>query len=295
MQRKPVVPGGSKPHSWPARCDHIEDHAYRFLQEFYSRFLSGPAAMKALATAALVIATVSMPPLLAAQTPVLELDHFYVVVPPGASHAAQALRHAGLVIDSVVSRHPGEGTASIAAFFDNTYLELLWVDSSVAVDSVHQQVLADFQRAASWRESGASPFGVGLHFLSGSPAELSLPVRIDSAPDISPDTYYLLLRQPAESLAADLFIMPNNLAVTTWLLRFRNRRPELFAHPMGSRRITRVVIHGSPAQRPRAADLDLRLIQFEPAPEPYVVVELDGGQQGRVWDFRPELPLVLRH
>jgi len=250
--------------------------------------------VRAAAIAALLLASSSLPPRLAAQAPVLELDHFYIVVPPGAVRAAQALRHAGLVIDTSVARHESEGTASLAAFFDNTYLELLWVDSSVSVDSAHRDDLADFQRAAAWRESGASPVGVGLHFLSGSVGDLGLPVRIDSAPDIGPGTYYVLLRQPAESLAADLFIMPSELAVTDWLPRFRRRRQDLFAHPMGSQRITRILIHGPPAHRPRAADLDLRLIHFEPAASAYVVVEFDGGQQGQVWDFRPELPLVLR-
>lgn len=250
--------------------------------------------MKASATAALLLTPGSVPAPLTAQAPVLELDHFYVVVPPGAAGAVQALRNAGLVIDTSVARHEGLGTASLAIFFDNAYLELLWVDSSVAVDSAHRQDLADYRRAAAWRESGASPVGVGLHFLSGSPTDLGVPVRIDSAPDIGPGTVYVLLRQPAESLAADLFIMPSDRAVTAWLPRFRGRRPDLFAHPMGSRRITRIVIHGPLAHRPRAADLDLRLIHFEPAASAYVVVEFDGCQQAQVWDFRPELPLVLR-
>jgi hypothetical protein len=231
---------------------------------------------------------------LSAQAPVLELDHFYVVVPPGAAAAAQALRHAGLVVDTTVARHESEGTASMAALFDNAYLELLWVDSSVTTDSVHQRDLADFRRAAAWRISGASPFGVGLHFLSASAASLPIPVRIDSAPDIGPGTYYLLLRQPAESLAADLFVMPTELAGTTWLPRFRRRRPNLFAHPLGGRRITRIVVHGPPLHRPGPADLDLRLIQFEPDVQVYAVVELDEGVQGQIWDFRPTLPLILR-
>jgi hypothetical protein len=251
-------------------------------------------AMKASATAALLMASTSLHQRLAAQAPVLELDHFYIVVPPGAVAAAQALRDAGLVIDTSVARHESEGTASLAAFFDNTYLELLWVDSSVSVDSAHRQDLADFRRAAAWRQSGASPVGVGLHFLSGSPTDLGIPVRIDSVPDIDPGTYYVLLRQPAESLATEMFIMPSDRAVTAWLLEFRSRRPDLFAHPMGSRRITRILIHGPPAHRPRAADLDPRLIHFEEAASPYVVVEFDGGQQGQIWDFRPALPLVLR-
>ena len=252
------------------------------------------AAVKASATAALMVASCNPAPRLATHPPVLELDHFYIVVPPGAARAVQALRRVGLITDTSIARHESEGTASVAAFFDNAYLELLWVDSSVAVDSAHRQDLADFRRAAAWRVSGASPFGVGLHFVSGSRADLGVPFRIDSAPQVRPATSYVLLRQPAESLAADLFIMPGDRAATAWLPRFRSRRPDLFAHPMGSRRITRLLVLGPPAHRPRAADLELRLIQFEPAASPCVVVELDGGQQGRVWDLRPELPVVLR-
>ncbi|MEP7326115.1 MAG: hypothetical protein ABI836_09225 [Gemmatimonadota bacterium] len=240
------------------------------------------------------LASASGPRTLQAQAPVLELDHVYIVVPPGAASEAEALRRVGLVVDSEVARHDGEGTASIAAFFDNVYLELIWVDSSVAVDSAHQRDLGDFLRAAAWRESGASPFGVGLHFLSGTRADLGLPVRLDSAPHLGPGNYYVLLRQPAESLAADLFIMPPRQAVTSWLSRFKSSEPDLFAHPLGVHRITRVSLHGEPANRPRAADLDLRLVHFEPAESRYLEVEFDGGQQGQTWDLRPAIPLVLR-
>jgi hypothetical protein len=41
-------------------------------------------------------------------------------------------------------------------------------------------------------------------------------------------------------------------------------------------------------------DLNLPSIGFEPAPTQYVIVEFDRGLQGREWDLRPELPLVLR-
>ena len=46
------------------------------------------------------------------QTPVLELDHVYIVVSPGAHPELQALRRVGLVLDSSVNRHDGEGPAS---------------------------------------------------------------------------------------------------------------------------------------------------------------------------------------
>jgi hypothetical protein len=229
-----------------------------------------------------------------AQSPTLELDHLYIVVQPTASRGTEALRRAGLVVDSRVERHDGQGTASMAAFFDNAYLELLWVDSGAAVDSAHLSDLADFRRAASWRDSGASPFGLGLHLLTGSAADLSIPSRREPAPHLGPNAVYLLLRQPEEPQAADMFVMPSSAAVTTWIDRYRARRADLFAHRLGARQITRVLLHGSPANRPRAMDLNLPSIGFEPAPTQYVTVEFDRGLQGREWDLRPVLPLVLR-
>jgi hypothetical protein len=248
-----------------------------------------------LSTAALLTVSDSSPHTMAAATPVLELDHVYVVVTPGAVPEVQALRQVGIRIDSSVARHVGQGTASLAAFFETAYLELLWVDSSVAVDSLHRLELVDFVRAAAWRQSGASPFGVGLHFLSGTPADLRIPIRLDSAARLRPGTYYVLLRQPEESLAADVFIMPDDRAVTSWLGRYRSKRPDLFTHPLGARRITRVIIRGRPRQRPRAAELDTRLVGFEEASTPHLVLELDGGQRGQTLDLRPVLPLILRH
>lgn len=249
--------------------------------------------MQLLRLGVFLILSVTLPRLVAAQRAVLELDHAYIIVPPGAQAAVQALRQVGMVIDTETARHEGEGTTSIAAFFDNAYLELMWVDSTVSVDSAHQTDLADFRRAAAWRETGASPFGIGLHFLSGSVSDLSIPYRLDPIADRSPVVYYILLRQPEELLAADAFIMPAEGAVTAWIDRFRSRQPELFAHPAGVRRITRVVVRGPPAQRSRVATLDLHLVRFDEAESPLLEVEFDGGTKGERWDLRPVLPLIL--
>lgn len=229
----------------------------------------------------------------AAQTPVLELDHVYIVVPFRAVAALDTLRRIGLVIDSSANQHAGQGTASVAAFFENGYLELLWVDSSVTVDSPHRQDWADFVRAEAWRQSGASPFGVGLHFVSGTVSDLHVPVRLDSAARMRPGTYYVLLRQPDESLAADLFIMPAYSAVNSWVGRYRTRRPDLFAHPLGVRRITHLVIRGPVQQRPRAAALPVGLVRFEEATTPHLVLEFDEARRHQTLDLRPALPLVL--
>ena len=230
---------------------------------------------------------------LLAETSALELDHVYIVVQSPPSRAAEALRRIGLVVDTAVNRHEGLGTASMAVFFQNAYLELLWVDSATSVDSVHLADLAEYRRAANWHDSGGSPFGLGLHFLPDAGEDLAFPVRRDPAPHLGPNTYYLLLRQPDEPLAADVFIMPRSAAVTAWLSHYRSKHPDLFAHALGAGRITRVVLRGPPANRPRAAVLAPRLLSFEADPTQYLVVEFDGGLQSRRWDLRPTLPLVL--
>lgn len=244
-------------------------------------------------TAFLLVAG-ARPGALPAQAPVLELDHVYIVVPAGAAEAVQALRKAGLLIDTATNRHDGEGTTSMATFFQNTYLELLWLDSTLTVDAAHLADAADFRRAAAWRDTGASPFGLGLHFCSGTVADLRLPVILDPVAGSAPPASYVLLRQPPESLAFDLFIMPQDRAVTSWLGAYQARRPDLFAHPSGVHRVTRLVIQGPLPQRPRAADLDLRPIRFEVAAEPLLLIEFDGGQAAETWDLRPALPVVLR-
>jgi hypothetical protein len=231
---------------------------------------------------------------LAAQGVRLELDHAYVLVPPGGADAVRALQRVGIVIDTEAVRHEGEGTTSLVAFFENAYLELMWVDSSVAVDSAHQLDVAEFRRATTWRETGASPFGIGLHFLSGNLADLAAPYRLDAIPETSPATFYVILRQPADSLAADAFIMPQDRAVTSWIERYRRRQPARFTHPAGLRRITRVVVRGAHAEPASLAGLDIRLVHFQQSGEPLMEVEFDDGLRSQRWDLRPALPVILR-
>ncbi len=128
--------------------------------------------------AALLFLAATLPASAIAQEPVLELDHVFIVVPPGGAEAIEALRQSGITVDTEVIRHEGQGTASVSALFENAYIELLWVDSSVAVDSAHYLDIIAFRRAAAWRETGSSPFGIGLHLLSGDASDLRVPYHL---------------------------------------------------------------------------------------------------------------------
>ncbi len=229
----------------------------------------------------------------AAQPPRLELDHVYVVVHPGGVKEIAALESAGLEV-APPQQHEGEGTTSVAAMFQNAYIELMWVDSAVSVTAEHAASVRQFREAASWRVSRHSPFGLGLRRLPGQGQEFGFSVRREPAPWIEPGAAYELLNQPADSLAADFFVVPAAAAVPTWIDRLRARSPQLLRHPGGGHDITLVRLHGPAEQQPSRFSL-LRPAQIEirRASEPLLEIYVDGGVHNSRTDLRPALPIVV--
>ncbi|MBC7906955.1 MAG: VOC family protein [Rhodospirillaceae bacterium] len=88
-----------------------------------------------------------------------DLCHVFVFVEDRAA-ALAALDSCGLT-ESFRRAHPGQGTANIAACFDNAYLEVLWPEDPAELVStpVARTRLSERSR---WRETGACPFGIGL-------------------------------------------------------------------------------------------------------------------------------------
>jgi hypothetical protein len=229
-----------------------------------------------------------------AQQPVVELDHVFVVVPARGEREIAALQSAGFRIDSMPIRHTGLGTASLSVYFENAYFELLWVDPGVKVEPEWTSRMAWLARAGDWRRSGGSPFGIGLRRVAGFTAALPVPVRRDSAAYLRPGEAFEELNQPADSMAAELFVLPQSRAVPTWIERAMGRHPELYAHAPGSRRITRITLRGRPEHEPvalrRLAPGD---IAFAPADTVVLELELDGGVRAERVDLRPLLPVVI--
>lgn len=108
----------------------------------------------------------------------LDLCHVFVFV--ADQHAAEeTLSRCGLR-ESFRRRHPGQGTANICACFDNSYLELLWPEDEAELSSA-KVVRTRLAERSRWRETGASPFGIGLR------SRLPFP-SWDYRPPFLPDT-----------------------------------------------------------------------------------------------------------
>lgn len=224
----------------------------------------------------------------------LELDHIFVAVPRGGLAESQLLRDRGFVVDTGSTKHVGQGTASRAAYFGNAYIELIWVDPDVRLDDASKESAALIAHAADWRNTGASPFGVGLRRFHETDS-LPVPVTIYKGAWMQPGTALEMLKRSDEAKAVELFVVPKYLAVPAWMPELRAKAPRYLAHTNGSKLITNVEIRGPATHRPSALNaLDIVPLRFTPATEPLMVVELDGGAKGIVMDLRPALPLLLR-
>jgi hypothetical protein len=222
-----------------------------------------------------------------APKPPLAFDHLWIVVAPGAPERAM-LERAGYRVAPAVNRHEGQGTASITIEFANGFLELLWPDESVPVAPGNERVVEKFRNRAAWRTSGWSPFGIGFRRTANETPPLPFPTWSVGAAWLPRGATIEILTPRDDTTSPSLFISPRELAE-------HNPTPKEAIDP---RRITAVRLVEPPAYAPipalQYAERE-RLLDVGRGPAWLVEVTLDGGRSGAVDDFRPELPLRIRH
>ena len=218
----------------------------------------------------------------------LAVDHLFVIVSEAAPEA-QLLEGAGFSKPPEVTKHEGQGTASIFFDFDNLYLELVWIDDAEQLESSDPELAARFQGAPST----ASPFGIGLHRTSPDVEELSFPTHSHTAEWMRPGTEIRIATgQPL--VEPMVFVVPAYMSFPEFL-KVRGDAPK---HPNGAVRVTSVRLSGS-GLRTRSPALDAvvrgTIIESVEADAPLLELELDHGRSGETLDCRPELPLVVRY
>ena len=230
------------------------------------------------------------------EPPPVELDHVFVFVEKGAPEA-KLLKDWGLTVGDKPYRHVGAGTASIGVFFENGYLELVWVED---VDELRAKE-PEMVTRAGWKETGASPFGIGLHHRAGSTAPIPFPVRNYSAEWMRPGTF-IEVAEGVSVVEPAVFIVPDYMAVgpdekQQELLKKDPEFAKLFQHPVGVKSITSATITVTPKTLGAAA-LNLtrgNVVRIQPGAAPLLELTFDGGSRGKSLDARPTLPLFLRY
>lgn len=104
-------------------------------------------------------------PQVSADNVVLEVDHIFVYTLKGAA-SASVLQELGFHCSNHLLRRVEQGTASKIIFFENTYLELIWIEDEHAAQQQAVQTGIDTLARVRWQHTGASPFGIGLRGFS---------------------------------------------------------------------------------------------------------------------------------
>ena len=226
----------------------------------------------------------------------LELDHILVWVKPKAPEA-QILAEFGLQRTGQ-AEHLGQGTASYFFFFDNAYLELIWInEEQTALDNTARTGI-DWRSRASWRETGASAFGVGWHRRSPALEELPLfPVKY-SAEWMEPGTYLEFSDNFSQATEPLYFIVPEYVSAPQIRLAPGIIMADSIApHPLGIKNVTsaRVTLPQRGTLSSVASELSRHTpVAFELGNDSLLELTFDGGSRGKILDARPTLPIVFK-
>jgi len=214
----------------------------------------------------------------------IELDHVFICVAKGGPEAARLVQF-GLA-EGAPNTHPGQGTANRRFFFRNGMLELLWVEDSADAQSEQSAPTRLWERWSS-RSNGVCPFGIVMR-----PAEHA-----------NSDPPFPALEYRPRWLSPDLkiHISPAGLDEPMWVympvLQEFNHQQHFVEHPNGVREITKLSL-ATPGFLQSAAALACvknGVLAHETGSAQLLVMEFDHGSRHQSTDFRPELPLVVRH
>jgi hypothetical protein len=219
----------------------------------------------------------------------VELDHVFICTAVGAPEADQLIAF-GLTEGSP-NRHPGQGTANRRFFFENAFLELLWVENPAEAQCDLVRRTGLWERWAR-RGRDVSPFGVGLRPIPG--AEAVVPFQAwEYRPPYLPEPLAIHMADNSDRLREPLL----------FFLEFGRRpnpddpaRRQPREHVAGVQAITRLQIAGQAGISPelRSVEGQCASLRFAAASESLMEIGFDGERKGRTVDFRPTLPLMLR-
>lgn len=210
-----------------------------------------------------------------------ELDHIFVAASVDAPEI-RLLTTMGFA-EGPTNDHPGQGTACRRVYFENLYLELLWLTDAQAANRFPVSKTGLAQRADPRHPS--SPFGFGLRS------------TIDPVPDPPFATWTYspgyLPEGTAFAMGANSDVLDEPLVfVLPWGRTPTWSTPD---HPNGTRRLTKVCIvpgHSSPSEV-MAGVLALGLVSLQAGDGPLMRLELDHGAQQEHHDLRPHLPIEI--
>lgn len=237
----------------------------------------------------------------------LQVDHLNIWV-ENPTKAKERLTDVGFtsVPDSLSQIHTGQGTTGRYFHFLNGYLELIFIYDQNELDQNNKKNKdLDFAERANFKKNGASPFSIALKLkdynIEKIPFEkisyhqdwMDKNMNIYSAKSSKtnlkePSVFVVYPQIESERFEtlSDLKNIPDEYAFAR----------EFYKHPNGAKKITNINI--------TSIDLDLKTetikaingienITIKSGKEHVMELHFDHKIQGKIFDLRPELPLVI--
>lgn len=234
--------------------------------------------------------------------PTLEFDHAWIMVTAGAPERT-ALEKAGFKISPNVNHHEGQGTSSVTAEFQNSFLELMWPDPNVSVAPGREAAVEKFRQRMLWRSSGWCPIGIGLRrAVAADTTPMPFPTWTISLPWMPPGSGIEMLTARDDTKSPSLFIPPRSLEVNESANREKIRRgaaeASMFAHPNKLQRITAIRLVSPKTYKPVEAITYLEkagVFELRPGQEWLLELTFDNGKKRETKDLRPDLPLIVHY
>ncbi|MGJ5628668.1 VOC family protein [Nostoc sp. CALU 1950] len=233
--------------------------------------------------------------LISTNNSLLEVDHIFICVEDAPK--VEFFEQAGLMFASPAVQQMERGTASQILFFENFYLEFIWVEDEVAAEIYAVRTGLDLLGRSHWQQTQISPFGIALHQQSRATSSFEEEFR-----RLQPQKTELLLSFSSDNLVTQTeplcFVIPDAIALPTLLKNFPNFQKQFVSHPLGLRKMTGIevtVTHTYPLTQPLALLVENGVVQVEQGTSPCLQLNFDNYMQRNILDARAiGIPLVLK-
>ena len=225
----------------------------------------------------------------------LQIDHIFVCLETAPDK--QFLKEKGLICSDNVTYHRQQGTASRIIFFENTYIELIWVDDQIMAEIYAMGSGIDFTARAYSPEKAASPLGIALH----QKPNFVHPEYTSS--HLNHKASEQFVNFAASNLAAQTeplcFMIPESVSFSTIFNPLLEAHRKLINHPLGIRKLTntRIAMRKSGfLTNPISMLVRDGIIEIEQNSSPLLEMTFDYGVQGESIDLQSiGIPIVLKY
>jgi hypothetical protein len=233
----------------------------------------------------------------------IDLDHVILWTAENAPDTS-IFKNKGFMIDSRSMQHMGFGTGGRYLFFYNIYIELFYVTNDSEYQSKYEGIMD--QSRPNWKQSGSSPFGLGLAQIPYDTTNFPFPVKSVQAPWMKPNSSLFIATSVYKNTAEPMaLIVPPYMVHPKYenireieMLTDSVRKTRLMRstnHPNGIRSLSHLKLTCTESflSSTMVALNKISDCEVVTGKEHLLELTFDKHIQNKTFDFRPNLDLVI--